>query len=162
MQEVLKQAKWETSAPGTSTMNSQVLPFNYVIVSTKLHETGREGGNDMLFRLGVFILRCVWIRAKSTTFKSIVYFGLWLKLLWQMKLPHSRAGIVGIERSLEKKNMEMNRNISRAFEDLNRLMEKVCILNIGVSFDTGFIFFASLWYTEKSIRVCSVVHENHC
>lgn len=57
LQEVLKQAKWETSAPGTSTMNSQVL--NYVIVSTKLHETGREGGNDMLFRLGVFILRCV-------------------------------------------------------------------------------------------------------
>jgi excinuclease UvrABC helicase subunit UvrB len=36
-----------------------------------------------------------------------------------------RSGIAGIERSLMQKNQAVDKNISQAFEDLSRLMEKV-------------------------------------
>ncbi|GFN75050.1 vacuolar protein-sorting-associated protein 36 [Plakobranchus ocellatus] len=39
-------------------------------------------------------------------------------------LPRQRPGIVGIERSLQAKNKETNKNISQAFHDLRNLMEK--------------------------------------
>ena len=42
-----------------------------------------------------------------------------------LQLPRHRPGIVGIERSIEQRNKETNKNISLAFEDLNKLMEKV-------------------------------------
>ncbi|KAK7500623.1 hypothetical protein BaRGS_00008198 [Batillaria attramentaria] len=38
--------------------------------------------------------------------------------------PRHRPGIVGIERSLDQRNKQMNKNISHAFEDLSKLMEK--------------------------------------
>ncbi|GFR68558.1 vacuolar protein-sorting-associated protein 36 [Elysia marginata] len=39
-------------------------------------------------------------------------------------LPRQRPGIVGIERSIQAKNKETNKNISQAFQDLRNLMEK--------------------------------------
>lgn len=39
-------------------------------------------------------------------------------------LPRQRPGIVGIERSIQAKNKETNKNISQAFQDLKNLMEK--------------------------------------
>ncbi|XP_059143919.1 vacuolar protein-sorting-associated protein 36-like [Physella acuta] len=39
-------------------------------------------------------------------------------------LPRQRPGIVGIERSIQQKNKETNKNISQAFQDLRNLMEK--------------------------------------
>ncbi|XP_071087991.1 vacuolar protein-sorting-associated protein 36-like [Haliotis cracherodii] len=39
-------------------------------------------------------------------------------------LPRHRPGIVGIERSIQKKHHETNKNISVAFEDLSKLIEK--------------------------------------
>lgn len=39
-------------------------------------------------------------------------------------LPRHRPGIVGIERSLEQRNKETSKNISHAFEDLSKLMDK--------------------------------------
>ncbi|CAL1540145.1 unnamed protein product [Lymnaea stagnalis] len=39
-------------------------------------------------------------------------------------LPRQRPGIVGIERSIQQKNKETNKNISQAFLDLRNLMEK--------------------------------------
>ncbi|KAL8599480.1 Vacuolar protein-sorting-associated protein 36 [Nucella lapillus] len=38
------------------------------------------------------------------------------------QLPRHRPGIVGIERSIEQRNKETNKNISVAFEDLSKLM----------------------------------------
>ena len=46
------------------------------------------------------------------------------------QLPRHRPGIVGIERSIEQRNKETNKNISLAFEDLSKLMEKVEILSL--------------------------------
>ena len=37
----------------------------------------------------------------------------------------TRAGIVGIERSMKEKHRATDKNISVAFEDLSKLMEKV-------------------------------------
>lgn len=39
-------------------------------------------------------------------------------------LPRQRPGIVGIERSIQQKNKETNKNITQAFQDLRNLMEK--------------------------------------
>jgi len=39
-------------------------------------------------------------------------------------LPRHRPGIVGIERSIQQKNKETNKNISQAFTDLKNLMDK--------------------------------------
>ncbi|KAK6976532.1 vacuolar protein-sorting-associated protein 36 [Biomphalaria glabrata] len=39
-------------------------------------------------------------------------------------LPRQRAGIMGIERSIQQRNKETNKNISQAFQDLRNLMEK--------------------------------------
>jgi len=39
-------------------------------------------------------------------------------------LPRQRPGIVGIERSIQQKNKETNKNISQAFHDLRNLMDK--------------------------------------
>ena len=47
-----------------------------------------------------------------------------------VQLPRHRPGIVGIERSIEQRNKETNKNISLAFEDLSKLMEKVEILSL--------------------------------
>lgn len=40
--------------------------------------------------------------------------------------PRHRAGIIGIERAIQKKQEDTDKNISQAFEDLSNLMEKVC------------------------------------
>ncbi|BFZ14826.1 hypothetical protein BsWGS_17864 [Bradybaena similaris] len=39
-------------------------------------------------------------------------------------LPRQRPGIVGIERSIQQRNKETNKNISQAFQDLRNLMDK--------------------------------------
>ncbi|KAH9489793.1 Vacuolar protein-sorting-associated protein 36, partial [Bulinus truncatus] len=39
-------------------------------------------------------------------------------------MPRQRAGIMGIERSIQQRNKETNKNISQAFQDLRNLMEK--------------------------------------
>ena len=40
---------------------------------------------------------------------------------------HIRTGIGGIERKLQEKSKQVDKNISVAFEDLGKLMEKVLI-----------------------------------
>ena len=45
-------------------------------------------------------------------------------LYFQSSKP-ARAGIVGIERNIKQKHTETNKDISVAFEDLSKLMNKV-------------------------------------
>lgn len=42
----------------------------------------------------------------------------------QQSAPRHRAGIIGIERAIQKKQEDTDKNISQAFEDLSNLMEK--------------------------------------
>lgn len=44
-----------------------------------------------------------------------------------LKASRHRAGIMGIERTIQQTHANTDKNISQAFQDLTKLMEKVCI-----------------------------------
>ena len=43
-----------------------------------------------------------------------------------------RTGISGIERSIQQRNQTIDKNISQAFEDLSKLMDKVAVTIVGI------------------------------
>lgn len=44
-----------------------------------------------------------------------------------LKASRHRTGIMGIERTIQQTHANTDKNISQAFQDLTKLMEKVCI-----------------------------------
>jgi len=46
---------------------------------------------------------------------------------WQKQY---RTGISGIERSMQQRNQVIDKNISQAFEDLSKLMDKVTVTKL--------------------------------
>lgn len=47
--------------------------------------------------------------------------------IFLLKASRHRAGIMGIERTIQQTHANTDKNISQAFQDLTKLMEKVCI-----------------------------------
>lgn len=56
----------------------------------------------------------------------LVYIKL-LQVSFFLKASRHRAGIMGIERTIQQTHANTDKNISQAFQDLTKLMEKVCI-----------------------------------
>lgn len=73
---------------------------------------------------------------------------IYISELQLQSAPRHRAGIIGIERAIQKKQEDTDKNISQAFEDLSNLMEKVCSSLSSFNFNTPILSVIVVYITH--------------